>query len=159
MAFVFDPTGSDLKSTTGVAALVEVAQRLQLAELAVPEANRPNNVQVSYDLEGLTTTVAVTLPVEVELSGAGVPTVIASNYLNTAFVPGTSDLNSTNLPAATLEMAYLLESAELAVPEATRPNNITIAIADGIATIGFTGPVTYTVGNDGKPVITTFDYL
>lgn len=159
MAAPFVNTGSDLKSTHLAAAFVEIATKLQSAELALPAETRPNNVQISLDLEALTVTVDAALPVSVSLNSTGQPIVNASAYIVAPFVPGTSDLKSDSLPEAVLEMAYLLENAELAVPEATRPNNITISIADGVATIAMTSPVTFTQNTSGQTVIAAVDYL
>ena len=155
----FVNTGSDLKSTHMAAALVEAATRLQSAELAIAADLRPNNVQVSQDLEGLTASITATLPVTVTLNTTGQPVLQASPYLVAPFVPGTSDLKSDTLPEALLEIAYKVEAAELAIPEATRPNNLSISISDGIASISMTAPIGFSLNTAGETVIAVTDYL
>jgi hypothetical protein len=159
MAAPFINTGSDLKSNHLVAALVETATRLQGAELAISADLRPNNVQVSQDLEALTATISATLPVTVSLNTAGQPVLQASSYIAAPFVPGTSDLKSDSLPEALLEIAYKVESAELAIPEATRPNNLSISISEGIASITMSAPIGFTLNTAGETVISVVDYL
>ena len=72
-----------------------------------------------------------------------------------------SDLNSTNQPAALLELAAQLQASEFTVPEETRPNNVTIAVdADaGTASIAATLPVTLSLDSSGQMVITATDYI
>jgi hypothetical protein len=159
MAAPFNNTGSDLKSTNLAAAFVEAATRLQSAELAIAADLRPNNVQVSQDLEALTATISATLPVTVTLNATGQPTLQASAYIIAPFIPGTSDLKSDTLPEALLEVAYLVEAAELALPEATRPNNLSISIADNIASISMTAPIAFALNTTGQTVISVTDYL
>lgn len=159
MAAPFVNTGSDLKSTHLAAAFCEVAARLQTAELAISPELRPNNVQVSQDLEARTTSVSASLPVTIGLNATGNPILQASPYLVAPFVPGASDLKSDTLPEALLEIAYRVELAELAKPEATRPNNLSISISDGIASINMTAPITFALNAQGEIVIATVDYL
>lgn len=70
-------------------------------------------------------------------------------------------IKSTNKPAALLELAHLLQADEVAVPEATRPNNLTIAYdaEAGTATITATLPITFALDTNGKPVATATDYI
>ena len=72
-----------------------------------------------------------------------------------------ADLESTNQPAALLELAFQLQASELTVPEDTRPNNLTVAIdgEESTATITATLPVTFALDAAGKPVITATDYI
>lgn len=74
--------------------------------------------------------------------------------------PGT-DIKSTNMPAALLELSHLLQDKELVVPEETRPNNVTIAYdaEDLSATITLTLPITFALDSNGKPVATATDYI
>jgi hypothetical protein len=155
----FVNTGSDLKSTHRAAALVELISRAQLAEEAIPEATRPNNVQVSYDLESKVVSAAATLPVTTSIGATGTPQLIAEPYMVAPFIPGASDLKSDTLPEAILEMAYRIEESEALMPEATRQNFISVSISDGIASISYSGPVTFTTNPAGETVIATVDYL
>lgn len=159
MAAPFVNTGSPLKSTHRAAAFIEAMIMLQNAESALPADTAPNNVSVSYDLEARTVTADAALPVATVISSTGQPTLQAQAYLVAAFVPGTSDVKSDTLPEAVLELAYMVNASELLIPEATRPNNISISIADDVATISFTGPITYSLDGTGKTLITTSDYL
>lgn len=72
-----------------------------------------------------------------------------------------TDLKSTNKPAALLEMAFSLQSSELAVPVDTRPNNVAITLdaETQVVTVTATLPFTYTLDSTGKPVITATDYI
>ncbi|MEM7554082.1 MAG: hypothetical protein AAF378_08275 [Cyanobacteria bacterium P01_A01_bin.84] len=72
-----------------------------------------------------------------------------------------TDLSSTNQPAALLELATQLQASELAVPEETRPNNLTIAIdaEEGTASITATIPVTFALDSSGQLVVTATDYI
>lgn len=72
-----------------------------------------------------------------------------------------TDIKSTNKAAALLELAFSLQASEAAVPEETRPNNITISIdaETGAAAVTATLPVTFTVDNTGKVVVTGVDYI
>jgi hypothetical protein len=155
----FINTGSDLKSTHRAAALVELISRAQLAEEAIPEATRPNNVQVSYDLESKLVSASATLPVTTSIGATGTPQLIAGPYMVAPFIPGASDLKSDTLPEAILEMAYRVEESEALMPEATRQNFVSVSIADGIASIAFSGPVTFATNATGETVIATVDYL
>jgi hypothetical protein len=73
--------GTDIKSTNKVAGLLEIAQLLQAAELAVPEETRPNNVSISIDLETGTASVTATLPVSAVVSSTGTIVVAATDYI------------------------------------------------------------------------------
>ena len=72
-----------------------------------------------------------------------------------------SDLSSTHQAAALLELATQLQSSELAVPEETRPNNVTITVdADaGTASIAATLPITLSLDSSGQMVVTATDYI
>ena len=72
-----------------------------------------------------------------------------------------ADLESTNQPAALLELAFQLQASELTIPEDTRPNNLTIAIdgEESTATVTATLPVTFALDASGKPVVTATDYI
>jgi hypothetical protein len=56
-------------ATTLEGQFFEVSKAMQEAELSIPEANRPDNVAILVDLEALTTTITLTL--EIQLSGTG----------------------------------------------------------------------------------------
>jgi hypothetical protein len=71
------------------------------------------------------------------------------------------EIKSTDKPSALLELAQLVQAAELTVPVETRPNNVTITI-DGeasIATVTATLPVTFTTDSTGKIVVEATDYI
>lgn len=64
---VFVPgTGGDLKSTTLPGALLEVAQRAQLAEQALTPAK--NNISLSMNAEGTLCTLTASIPVATTIS-------------------------------------------------------------------------------------------
>lgn len=74
--------------------------------------------------------------------------------------PGT-DIKSTNKVAGLLEIAQLLQVAELGVPEEARPNNISISIdlETGTASVTATLPVSAVVSPTGTIVVTATDYI
>lgn len=71
------------------------------------------------------------------------------------------EIKSTDKPSALLELAQMVQAAELTVPEETRPNNVTIAIdgETGTATVTATLPVTFTTDSTGKIVVDAVDYI
>lgn len=158
MPMPHDPTGSDLKSTNGPAAFCELAGRMQLIELAQPEATRPNNVSVSSDQESQTITVSMSLPISTTINNLGRPEDIAQPYMPAPFVTGTGTLKGDTYPETALELATLIEGFELAQPEADRPDRMQINKAGGIATITYTTPAVITFDAAGRTVLTAADY-
>jgi hypothetical protein len=73
-------TGGDLTSTNVVSAFLEVASLLATAEKAI-QPDEPNNVQIQYDQETGTATVAANLPFTTEQGTNGDVTIIAIDYL------------------------------------------------------------------------------
>jgi hypothetical protein len=159
MPLPFIPTGSDLASTHGTAALFELVGKLQLAELAQPEATRPNNVSLAADQEEQTQTLTVSLPVTVSVNAAGRPEVTASPYMVAPFNPGTGTLKSDTMPEAVLELASLVEAYEQTIPEETRPDRIQLSIANGVATISCTAPTVVSFAANGSTVLSPADYV
>lgn len=58
----------------------EISRALQAAELALPEATRPNNITIAVDTEAGSVTISATVPVVLGGSG-GVISYTASDYL------------------------------------------------------------------------------
>jgi hypothetical protein len=158
MPLAFVPTGSDLSATHASAALFELVGKLQLLELAVPEATRPNNASLSADQEAQTQTLSVSLPITTAVNAAGRPEDTATAYLVAPFVPGTGTLKSDTYPEAVLELATIIELYELGLPADTRPDRIQISRANGVAQIDFTAPITVTFGAGGTTILTAADY-
>lgn len=79
----FDPgTGGDLKSTTVMAAFLEMALILSNAEKAItPVEDQPNNIQVTFDGEAAAYTVSANLPVDTAAGTAGAVVISAVDYL------------------------------------------------------------------------------
>lgn len=73
--------GNEILSTHKAAALLELAMSLQSSELTVPEETRPNNVQITFDAETGTASVAATLPVTFAPDATGKPVVTAVDYI------------------------------------------------------------------------------
>ncbi len=71
------------------------------------------------------------------------------------------DLKSTHKAAAALETAISLQSSELAVPEETRPNNVTITFDTeaATATVTMTLPIGFTTDAAGRVVVEAIDYI
>lgn len=72
-----------------------------------------------------------------------------------------SDIQATNVAAGLLQIAMLLQQAELTVPEETRPNNVTVSFdaEENTASVTATLPVTFTLDSSGQPVVTATDYI
>jgi hypothetical protein len=85
---------------------------------------------------------------------------LQEKYMASPLIPGT-DIKSTNKPAALLELSFLLQADELAIPEDTRPNNVTITYdaETSVATIAATLPCTFALDANGKPILTATEYL
>lgn len=80
MASLLTP-GTDIKSTTKPAGLLELAHLLQADELAVPAETRPDNISITYDAEAGTASVTATLPITFTLDANGKPVATAVDYL------------------------------------------------------------------------------
>lgn len=61
--------------------LFEVIQAMQLLELAIPEAERPDQVTIAPDFEGLTATLTGTIPITFATGANGKMEVLAGTYL------------------------------------------------------------------------------
>ena len=78
---VFNPgADGDLTSTNTISAFLEVAALLATAEKTI-QPDEPNNVQISYDQEAGTATVAANLPFTTQQGANGEVTIIAIDYL------------------------------------------------------------------------------
>lgn len=77
-----------------------------------------------------------------------------------SFNPGAGSLSSTNLPAAFLEIAALLQIAESSIVN-DAPNNVTLTsdIDGGSFAVAITIPITTSVDGSGQPVIVATDYV
>lgn len=69
--------------------------------------------------------------------------------------------NSTSLEGQLWELAVKAQLAELAVPEETRPNNVTttVDIDAGTIAVTFTTPATFSVNADGSLKVIPTPYL
>ncbi len=162
-------TGSGLKSTTKAAAFVEAMRMLNEAEIARNSANPGltprNNVTISASFDTKTYAIAVSLPIQNALDATGKWVLDASDYLGpafSAFVVGTGQAKSTDLPSLALELAQILSVAEKAItPEADQPNNIQIAYDNesGLATISANIPFSAIIGSAGEVTLTAVDYV
>lgn len=170
MPTAFNPgSGGTLKSTQLVSAFVEMAQIVANAESAIAEASRPNNIQIASDLRAGTMTISFGLPTTITVNAQGQAVVSARDYIaalaasggNSTFNDAGSELNATNIVGALWELSNKLSAAELALPETTRPNNITISsnFEDGTATVSAAIPCVVTFDSTGKLVIDAVDYL
>ncbi|NJM57989.1 MAG: hypothetical protein HC857_11900 [Synechococcales cyanobacterium RU_4_20] len=155
----FSPTGSDLLSTHQAAALKELAVRLQLVEAALPVDDNPNNVTIDESFDDLTCTINATLPTAFAINTFGYREARPTQYTPAAFTPGTSDLVSDTLQEALVEIATLLKTSELAVPEATRPNNVQITSDADTVSITASLPMIVTLDTSGRTVTAVTDYI
>jgi hypothetical protein len=72
---------ANIKSTNKPAAVLELSHLLQADEQAISADNRPNNVTITYDGEGTSVTISLTIPVSFALDANGKPTATAIDYL------------------------------------------------------------------------------
>lgn len=70
-----------LQSTTLEGQLIEVAVLIQNAELALPIETRPDNIQITPDIEGGTITVTFSVPATATVNATGNLTLVPSTYL------------------------------------------------------------------------------
>ena len=70
-----------LVATTLEGQLWETAVRAQVAELAIAEADRPNNVQTTIDTENKTVSVTFTAPAAITVSASGALVAAPTAYL------------------------------------------------------------------------------
>lgn len=76
----FNPgTGGDLKSVTPEAAILELAQIIQAAEIAATETI--DNISLTVNTDAETASIAVTLPVTVTTDATGKLVIAAVPYL------------------------------------------------------------------------------
>ncbi|WP_414529117.1 hypothetical protein [Nodularia chucula] len=70
-------------------------------------------------------------------------------------------IKSNNKPAGLLEVALLLQKDELALPEDTRPDNVSVSFDTDAqtATISATIPITFELNPQGEFVATGVEYL
>lgn len=68
---------------------------------------------------------------------------------------------ATTLEGQLFEMANAVQARELSMPEADRPNNVTVALdtEGGLVTIAATVPVTYSADATGQMVVAVKPYL
>ncbi|MFK0733475.1 MAG: hypothetical protein ACIWVG_20365 [Gloeotrichia echinulata HAB0833] len=156
----FNNGGGTLKSINKPAAFLEIAHLINEAERAASTVDVTlDNVTVTYDTGARTASISATLPVGGNINSGGQIVISATNYLgSSAFNPGTSgELKAANYPAAFLELAQLLASAE----SLTTTNNISISIdLEGLtATVSATLPVVPTIDASGRPLFTASDYI
>ena len=70
-----------LTATTLEGQLWEAAVRTQVAELAIPVADRPNNVQTTIDTENQTVSVTFTAPATFSVNSSGALVASPTPYL------------------------------------------------------------------------------
>lgn len=131
---LFNPGTGTLKSTTVESALVEAMVALQIAEEAarIIDPTIPNVVGVNFFTGDKTVTLDIgSIPVTNVNTPAGV-SYQGVNYFNAVpvapFVNTGSDLLSTSLFGAVVELALKVENAELAQPEESNSNIATSTI-------------------------------
>jgi hypothetical protein len=159
MASTLSVTGSSVVSTNKVAALVEAAYRLQIAETAL--SINPNNIQIIANDDTKRFAISGVLPVALSFDSDGNVLTTATNYTSTSITPG-GDIKSTNVSALVLEMLQMIIDAEdakfLADPTFTAVTNLTID--SNAQTANFSTSIPFTTSLvSGKPTMTPTDYL
>ncbi len=167
MTTLFSKGDSVFKATQLVPAFVEGVRLLNTAEntrnAANPALTPKQNVSMTASFDGNVYSISATLPVDTALTTTGQYALTARNYLGTYgdFVPGTSELESTNLAGAVLELAQKVQAAELQQPEADRPNNIQLVHeADtGTMVISASIPFNPAIGTSGEVTLFANAYI
>jgi hypothetical protein len=151
-------TGGTLKSATVEQAIVELAERGQVLDEALTTPT--GNFGITYNGDGNTATVGIAVPFTVSVVG-GKPTITGTDFLNGAvFAPGTGgDLESVNYSGAVLELASIIQAAELAATPVLNNLTFTLDTDTSVATVAITLPVAYSLDANGKTVITATPYL
>ena len=153
----FNNGGGDLVSTNMPAALLELFQKTQSAEIAA----NIDNIQITYDSDALTATAAAALPCTFAADGTtGKVVVTASNYINgDTFAPGAGgDLVSTYKASALLELIQKVQTAEAG----NGIDNVQITFDEdaGTASLSAALPISFAVnGTSGIVEMTASDYL
>ena len=155
----FVNTGSDLSSTHQASALREMAILLQAAEDAQTGDDVLNNVTIDDSYDDKLSTINVTIPSALAPTTSGSIESVGTDYLGAAFTPGTSDLKSTSLAAAMVEIAAQLKASENAVALENRPNNVQIAISDTATTVSAALPFSFSNDGSGNTVLAVTDYI
>lgn len=80
---VFNPgTNGTLKSLTIPSAFLELALILELLEKQIPEADRPNNIAITFDLESNSANITATIPIVSVTTSSGEINISAVDYLS-----------------------------------------------------------------------------
>lgn len=152
-----------LSSNTKPKAFLEIALVLAALEARASTTENPlNSINVTFDAEARTSSIAATVPISASLNPAGQVVIQAENYLGAdyPFSGNGGDLKATSYPGAFLEMAQIVAAAEKAVT-VNQPNNVTISfdLEGGIATVTAALPISININANGEPVVVATDYL
>lgn len=163
MATISPGTGGTLKSTTLEKMAVEAALMLQNLEQASTSATPPNNIAVSFFTGDSVVQIQATFPISVSVSASGQTTINPKEYISpaTAFNNGgtTSDLKSTTLVDAVLELFQRLQNLEKTQANAANNVQVTYDTETEIATINAELPVVYGLATDGSVAVQAISYL
>jgi hypothetical protein len=157
MALFTPGAGGTLKSTIWEGALLEGALTLQNVEaLTVNEPTPLDNMNVSIDTSDGTASITYNAPLTVSVNPSGQIVFTGFDYSDTSFAPG--DLNSTNLPAAVLEMFQQISTLE--ADQNLDNVQVTYDAELLIATCTATIPVTLSVNpTDGSLKVDAAEYI
>ncbi len=155
----FNTGVSPLYATTLEAAVMEVCQRVQDFESAASET--PNNMAVNYFTGDNVVQIAATLPFTQAVNAStGATEFVGTDFITDVDWQAGTDVLSTTLGAATLELIQKLQIAEQA--DSAAGNNVTIAYdtETNIATIAAEIPIAFSNANtDGSIQITAQEYV
>lgn len=160
-----------LKSTTLPAALLETAQLLGVAEAGLETPL--NNLQISFDLEGNLASISASLPFTSSDTSVSAIGIAPTDYAPIAdFDAGTlpalllaNGADITNPSAALVKIAAAVNAKELEKEAAgeTIPDGAGVGLSADFDTqiIAVTAslPITVSIDNTGKAVITAIDYV
>lgn len=163
---IYNPGTSSIKSTNLVAAFVEIALALNIAEKvrngANPGVPAKQNMQVDADFDNGIFSIVGTLPITRTLTTDGAVILRPTAYLGgvyDAFIQGGGDAKGDTMEEAILEISSMIAAVELLVPEADRPDNIQIAFDEDSLNISATMPFNATILPTGAVNCVAIDYL
>lgn len=166
MPQAFVPADSQLKSTTQVGALLEIAIAVNVAESTYNAANPTRTkslLTTTMNGDEKSAQLNATFPITQAIDAQGRPFFTATDYLGAAYsaFDGNSAIVSTTVMSAFLEQAHKVQAFELAFPENDRPNAVSIEYSsDGQqVTVSCNLPITEAINADGSIKYTAVDYL
>lgn len=165
MVLITSGTGSTFKAQSAEGILLEMCVYMQTLERYIPSnPTGKDNIQISLNLNDMTTAISFSIPAEQSIDSSGKVTLSAVEYLqNVTFSPGTGGtFKSTTLCQYFLEVVTFLQIKENnTISNSQLINNVTSTYDadDKLFTGSATLPIGINFNDDGHPVIYAASYL